>query len=137
MEFTARLWYNQARNHFNPIERVNVSSMQFNKPPAFEIDLKKTYTAGVCDRKLQHFGRVFALAEFRHRRANSVDRDFSGNFSGAVPSDPITQDRQKRRSAVGIFQPKSSEAITVFVIFPPHAGMRLRQNWKMRTVKPV
>ena len=60
MEFTARLWYNQARNHFNPIERVNVSSMQFNKPPAFEIDLKKTYTATLTTDKGDIVIKLFA-----------------------------------------------------------------------------
>ncbi len=45
MEFTAGLWYNQSRINFNPIERVNVTSMQFSKAPAFELDLKKTYDA--------------------------------------------------------------------------------------------
>lgn len=45
MEITVGLWYNQGRINYNPIERVNVCPMQFNKAPEFDLDLKKTYTA--------------------------------------------------------------------------------------------
>jgi len=51
MEFKDGLWYNQSRINLNPIERVNVSSMQFEKAPAFELDLKKTYTATITTDK--------------------------------------------------------------------------------------